>query len=197
MSANFHQEHITHNGIEVRVRYFYDHDKGAPWKECDGHGDVREVTSTWGRPDKRPGEVVMCSSRGTYWLYDYQGAVKKAKAEGWGCKNQTDAMTKNEVAAEAANEDMEFLQGWLNGDWHYVGVVCTVLDENGAKIDEDAGWGFESLDDYHETVGREMAEELADREAKAREATALAAAVEAVEVAYWASRDVVTEGGEV
>lgn len=197
---HFNEETLPQCGVTVRIRYFQDTDSGAPWTENDCHGPVREVFCTYGYPGKLPGEVILHSDRGNYWLYDVQAAVKQAKAEGWGCKNQTDAMTRNEVAAAAVKQDMQFLQGWLKDDWFYVGVVCTVMeeDEDGEVYEtcyEESCWGYESFDDYHETAGREMAQELAERVALRRQEQAAAAAAEAVEVAYWASRDVVTEGG--
>jgi hypothetical protein len=195
---------IEHSGITVQIRYEPDYDRGAPWDEDCGHGDIRQVDCSWGRPDKRPGEVILYSHRGAYWLYDYQGAIKKAKADGWGCRQVDNwglprpPMTKNQVAAQAVEEDMDFLRGYLQGDWGYVGIIVTAFnadgddDEDGYETDEDSCWGFETYRDYHFEAGREMAIALAERVLERRQAEAAAAALEALEVAYWASRDVVT-----
>jgi hypothetical protein len=91
-------------------------------------------------------------------------------------------LTKKQIAARAVDENVKFWRGWLNDDWFYAGVVCTVLDAEGEETENtDSCWGFETLDDYHETAGREMAIALAEKVAKESEA-----------VIYWASRDVQT-----
>lgn len=180
-----------HSGITVQIRYEPDYDHEAPWDEDCGHGDIRQVDRSWGYPDKRPGEVILYSHRGAYWLYDYQGAIKKAKADGWGCRQVDNwglprpPMTKNQIAAKAVEEDMEFLRGYLEGDWSYVGIIVTALDEDGEEIGQDSCWGFETHRGYHLEAGREMAINLAKHVYEDKEA-------EAAEVAYWASRDVVT-----
>ena len=96
-------------------------------------------------------------------------------------------MTPKQVAARAVAENVEFWRGWLNDEWHYAGVVCALLDDEGEETEvTDSCWGFETFNDYHETAGREMAEALADRankEAQARD--------------YWACRDVQTVGAFV
>jgi hypothetical protein len=183
-------------GITVRIRYEPDYDSN-PFGD-DGHGDIRQVDCHWGRPDKRPGEVILHSDRGTHWLYDYQGAIQKAKADGWGCR-QVDKfgeprppMTKNQVAAQAVEEDMDFLRGYLQGDWGYVGIIVTALNEDGDEVGQDSCWGFETHRGFHLEQGKEMAEALAKQVYEDKEAEAAAAALEALEVAYWASRDVVT-----
>jgi hypothetical protein len=92
-------------------------------------------------------------------------------------------------------QDFDFLRGWINDDWYYVGVVCTVLDADGEGTNEtDSCWGFESLDDYHETAGREMAESLAESTHKARLHQWRAALKEARARKYWACRGVDTVG---
>jgi hypothetical protein len=194
---------LEHSGITVQIRYEPDYDHGAPWDEDCGHGDIRQVNCSWGRPDKLPGEVILYSHRGSYWLYDYQGAIKKAKVDGWGCR-QVDKfgeprppLTKNQVAAQAVEEDMDFLRGYLQGDWGYVGIIVTALDEDGEELGQDSCWGFETHRDYHLEMGQEMAEALAKQVYEDKEAEAAAAALEELEVAYWASRDVVTEEGGV
>lgn len=57
-----------------------DEDHGAPWDECDGHGDV----SDWTRRDKAPGEFVLSRGRDVKRFYDFAGACRKARAEAWG-----------------------------------------------------------------------------------------------------------------
>ena len=177
-------------GITVRIRYEPDYDSN-PFED-DGHGDIRQVYSFWNCPDKRPGEVILHSNRGDYWLYDYQGAVQKAKADGWGCRSPSEGLTKSQIAAQAVDEDMTFLRGFLQDDWGYVGIICTAVDDDGEEIDEDSCWGFETYRDYHLEAGREMAQALAEQVFERNQKAEAAAALEALEAAYWASRDVIT-----
>lgn len=178
----FHTDTREVSGVSVRIDYHYDYDHGAPWREEDGHGGVREVFSPWGHPEKSPGEVVLHSDRGTYWLYHRADATKTARADGWGIRGDTSGMTRGQVAAAAVAQDMAYLRGWLCNDWHYCGIVVTVLDEAGEDTAlSDSCWGFETYQDYHETAALEMAQEVA--------AVALK---EAAEVTHWAERDVLT-----
>src|SRR5574343_357655 len=141
----FNSENIEHSGVTVRIDYFYDTDHDAPWKEYDGCGVIREVSSYYGRPEKSPGEVIMHSDRGYYWLYDVQATTEKAKREGWGLGAEEREKlvaklgrvpTSGEVTAEAVNRDLAFCRGYLRDDWFYVGVVCTVLDQDGEETED-------------------------------------------------------------
>lgn len=134
----------------MNVRIEQDQDYNAPWIENDGHGPVTE----WTRRDKKPGELVLCDYRGSKRFYDFQAAVKQAKRESWGIAGQT-FKTRGEQAAAAAMADYQYLRGYCNGDWHYVGVIV----EDGK--DSVSSWGIESNDyDYIDTVTEELKEEL-------------------------------------
>ena len=183
MDQPFNTETIDHCGITVRIEYFYDHDMGRPWENADGHGVMRSAYSYYDKPDKRPGEVLIDCGRGNYWIYDWQASTKQAKRDAWGVSNPPAGLTKNQLTQLAVKADFEYLRGWINDEWYYVGAVCTVLDVDGEDTNEsDSCWGFETLNDYHETAGREMAEALAESTHKARARN------------YWASRDVETVG---
>lgn len=195
MSESFNTETITHCGITVKIDYFYDNDMGCPWEESDGHGIMRSAYSYYDKPAKKPGEVLIPGGRGAYWVYDMQETTKIAKRDGWGVTNPPAGLTKKQITALSVQRDFEYCKGWLNDDWHYVGVVCTVMDSDGEETDAtDSCCGFESLDDYHETAGREMAEALAESTYKARLQQWRSALSEARARKYWASRDVVTVG---
>ena len=190
MNDAFHTEVIEHAGQTVRVEYFYDDTcRGAPWAEFDGNVNIYDAP-THGRysRSKKPSEVYIFNSRGYSYAYDIREAHKKARAESWctGCE-WAKGLTPKQVAARAVAENVEFWRGWLNDEWHYAGVVCALLDDEGEETEvTDSCWGFETFNDYHETAGREMAEALADRankEAQARD--------------YWACRDVQTVGAFV
>ena len=57
-----------------------DDSMGPPWEEHDGHGDVSEWTSR----GKAPGELVLSEDRGSFRYYDFAGACKIARRDGWG-----------------------------------------------------------------------------------------------------------------
>jgi hypothetical protein len=195
MSTPFNTETIEHCGITVRIEYFYDQDAGKPWENSDCHGAIRSVYSYYGKPEKKPGEVLIQCERGSYHIYDWQETTKTAKRDGWGVSNPPAGLTQKQITALAVKADFDYLRGWLNDDWFYVGVVCTVLDSDGEDTNEsDSCWGFESLDDYHETAGREMAESLAESTHKARLHQWRAALKEARARKYLACRGVETIG---
>lgn len=195
MDQPFNTETIEHCGITVRIEYFYDHDMGRPWENADGHGVIRSAYSYYGKPEKKPGEVLIPCDRGNYWIYDWQESTRIAKRDGWGVSNPPAGLTQRQITALAVKADFDYLRGWINEDWHYVGVVCTVLDANGEDTnDSDSCWGFESLDDYHETAGREMAESLAETVHQSKLENWRYALREARQRKYWACRDVCTVG---
>lgn len=196
MNEAFNTETIEHKGVTVLIEYFYDSDRGAPWKEEDGHGVIRDTRAYYGWPDKKPGEIIIHQDRGDYWLYDIQATTEIAKRDGWGVAAVDAAgLTKGQITALAVKRDMEFCRGYLRDDWHYAGIVCTVLDKHGEKTDdEDSCCGFETFDDYHETAGLEMAQGLAESVAKRKRQEFTQRMREARERKYWASRDVATVG---
>ena len=75
-------ETIEHNGRTYRVEIEPDYDHGAPWEEEDGHGPVSEWTSR----AKLPGEVIIAKDRGSYRYYDFAGACRIARRDGWDAK---------------------------------------------------------------------------------------------------------------
>ena len=177
----FKTEDITDQGVTVRLSYYTDYDNEPPWEDSYGHGPVRDVPTRQLRNNetvKRPGERVLYTDyrNDVAYLYDYQAAMKEAKKDGWNTPPY-DAPNKAERAVTA---DMGFLRGFLAEDWHYVTVQAEVIGES-FDVDEQYVGGFESLNNYHEEGGKDMAHEM------------IAAVVtEREERAYWASRDIVT-----
>ena len=193
MSTPFNTGTIEHCGITVRMEYFYDQDAGKPWENSDCHGVIRSAYSYYGKPEKKPGEVLISCDRGNYWIYDWQESTRIAKRDSWGVSNPPAGLTQKQITALAVKADFDYLRGWINEVWHYVGVVCTVLDSEGGETDiSDSCWGFESLDDYHETAGREMAEALAETVHQSKLENWRYALREARQRKYWACRDVET-----
>ena len=192
-NAPFHIETIEHCGITVKVEYFYDdtYPGRNPWAEYDGNVNIYEL-----RGDKKPSEIILKTNGRTAWAYDIIEAIAQAKTEGWGCDARgAQLLTEKQRILLAVEHNVEMWRGWLNDDWHYAGVVCTVLDSEGEETNEtDSCWGFETLNDYHETAGREMAEALAESTHKTRLHQWRAALKEARARKYWACRDVCTVG---
>lgn len=167
---------ITHAGLTFRVSIPHDEDHGAPWDECDGHGPVSDWRSdSYSRyPEKAPGERVLASDRGSYRYYDVAEATRIAKRDGWGLGDADMAKlaarlgrapTRGEIAAAAVEWDFDFLRRWCDDQWHYVGVVVTLLDSAGDETDESESlWGIESEStECIAEVAQELVEELADR----------------------------------
>lgn len=166
-------ETITHKGLTFEVRTEQDHCIGKPWQEFDCHGEVREESTLGFRQvNKAPGEVVIYSDRGRVFLYDYQGTIKRAHAEGWGLSGKPllalnarlkRVPTRREVVAEAVRLDMERMRGWCEDRWGYVCLVVELLDIEGKRtgLSEVLG-GLESDDHEHiEEEAQRLAEELA------------------------------------
>lgn len=195
MSYLFHSETVEVSGIECLLEYFHDEDSDAPWENDEGCGTVRKAHDAHAErcSDKKPGERPLNQAgRNEYqFYYDWQEAMKIAKRDGWNAK-PLDAPNR---ALRAVQSDFDYLQGYVNNDWHYAGVVCTVLDADGEKTDvSDSCWGFETLNDYHETEGKAMAQSLIEGHLQAKREAWRKALHEARERKYWNSRDIETVG---
>lgn len=198
-------EYIDKHSRRWRVELEPDDTSDPPWERSDGHGPVRETRLGYsGRPaDKRPGEVVLHAGRHGAWLYDRQAALKIAIKDGWGADEEYARTarrlypgSKKSRALMAVDADEAFLRGWLSGDWWYVGVVVTLLGDDGEEVDSESLWGIESCaNDYLEEVAHELIDEMAARHKLRlcdRLANWRAALREARERRFWACRDVVT-----
>ncbi|WP_396329310.1 hypothetical protein [Burkholderia anthina] len=232
--GNVEERTIEGRVYRVRINVPYDEDMGAPWEEHDGHGPV----SDWTTRDKRPGEWVLASERGSKRYYDAQEANRIAEQDGWGlteahkaellqrlAKNRVvrrsvgkatvthrygglmqefhratetvtvpgrdpnKPLTAGEVRAEAVRRDFEYLRRWANDQWHFVGVVVTLLGDDEdldglvATDFHNALWGIADCDPAY---AREVADDLIDEVVRA-------AHNEFLEAEHWAARDVTTD----
>lgn len=145
---------IEQGGFTITARIEQDDDSTPPWDREDGHGEVSELES---RP-KRAGEMTLSDlrwGRGARY-YDFAGAVKLARRDGWGIANPPEGATRRQIAALAAREDFERLRRWCNDDWSYVGVVVTV-SARGVDLGTASFWGIESdAGDYLLEVANEL-----------------------------------------
>jgi len=152
MAAYYTQDYIDADGQKFRVEWHYDIYSDAPWDNSDLHGEVSELTTR----KKMPGELVLCSddkwsgNRRAVRFYDYQGAIKKARAENWGNWQQGETPQKRgQLLNAAVMSDYKFLRDWCNDDWHYMGIVAFPLTEEGDELrsKSESLWGIESFSD--------------------------------------------------
>ena len=148
---------ITRHGLTFRVTIEHDTDHGAPWENEDGHGPVTD----WEHRDKRPGELVLDSDGRAKRFYDFAEACRIAQRDGWDAPPYKTG-TARQRAARAARADFDYLRAWCRDDWHYVGVIVTLLDEDGDEVDSASLWGVEDSDSaYVDEVAADLADELA------------------------------------
>jgi len=139
--------------MSFRIEWFYDSDSDVPWDREDEHGPV----SGWERRSKRPGEMILNSDRGSHRFYDFAEAVRIAKRDGWDTVPYG-TRKPGERAHAAALADYEYLRRWCTDQWHYCGIVVTLLDADGEPDSVDASlWGIESdSPEYHDEVIGEL-----------------------------------------
>lgn len=139
MSEAYKTDTLTQHGKTYRIEWFRDDDAGAPWDNEDGHGPVSE----WERRDKKPGEMILHSDRGSHRFYDFAQAVKIARRDGWNTAPY-DWPSKGAQAAAAALADFEYLRRWCTDQWNYCGIVVTLLDDGGNDTDTSSSlWCIE------------------------------------------------------
>lgn len=191
--APYDTDTLEFEGLEVHVKYYYDFVMEPPWENDCGRGEVRKTINRHreGDTDKRPGERPLNQpGRNEYqFYYDHAEATQRARADGW----NTEPYDAPNQVARAVEADFQFIRAFLNNDWHYVGIVCEIHDDEGEVIAEDACWGFETYKNYHKTAAREMAESLAKSYRKQQDKELSEMIKEQVEAQYWAERDVVTK----
>lgn len=199
---------FEHAGLKFKYRTEPDLDSGPPWKESEGHGPVSEVRYSSTGPKLRPGERLLQLDRGYYLAYDWQAATAAAKADGWGLGKEAllklekalgRKPTAGDIREAAVQSDFDFLHGWCNDKWYYVGVIVTLqIEDEHAHLVEDEDftnslWCVENGDDnYIEEVVLQLADEIASTVASKY----VASKVEAAEALYWAERDVCTVHSE-
>lgn len=153
MNDAYRTETREHGSLTFRVEWFTDGDCDPPWDREDGHGPV----SDWEHRSKRPGEMILSSDRGSHRFYNFAESVKLAKRDGWNTA-PFDWPTNGARAHAAALADFDYLRRFCADQWHYCGIVATLLDADGEPDSIDASlWGIESEeDDCHEEVISEL-----------------------------------------
>jgi hypothetical protein len=141
------------DGYTIKLTFEEDESAVEPWKMSDCHG---EVVGPVACREAEEGEVLLYGERGygrCYWFYQRLDAVRKAVDEGWGLSDEELAKLRasigrepmaHEVAAEAVSRDIDYLRGWLAGNWRYVEIVVRLYDGEGEEVGLDALCGVES-----------------------------------------------------
>lgn len=170
---------ITGERKTLVIAILDDDDATPPWERSEGHGTVTE----WTTRDKEPGERVLNQDGRAKRFYDFQGACALARKE-WGLSPKHleeleqrlgRKPTRREIAAQAAEQDFQFMQEWCNDSWRYIGVALFEMPRDGeyrdaqsfansepfAETTNHALWGIESCsEDYIQEVIRELAGEF-------------------------------------
>lgn len=162
---------IERNGFTFRVNILDDDNSDPPWNRADGHGPVTD----WLRRSKGPGEWTLSTYSDKSRYYDAQEATATAKRDNWGLGEEALAEltqrlgkvpTRGEIRAEAVKRDFNFLSGWCNDQWGYIGIIVTHIpdDEESEDVKTDysnALWGIESdAYEYREEVAFDLADEI-------------------------------------
>ena len=140
---------IKLDGLTFGVEFLPDADAGAPWDNQDCLG----IVSDWTRRRKAPGERVLNHDyrREHRRFYDFAAAVRNAKREG----------LKGPEAVLTAEREYDYLRGWCNDEWHYIGVVVTLLDVDGNKTDIfDSVWAVDNDGDYAKSIADDLVSDL-------------------------------------
>jgi hypothetical protein len=151
----------SHRGHKITLAWYPDDISDAPWERCDGHG----IVSDWMRRDKSPGERILSTDHGAHRFYDFAETMKLARRDGWGLSpDKIAAMergmgrkaTPGEIIAAAVESDFQFLRGWCNDEWHYVGYMVTIENPDGTETAGDSCWGFEGIREYMREVSKDV-----------------------------------------
>ena len=131
------------NGLILTIETPYDDINEPPWERGDGHGPVSQWRSI---ESKDPGEcVLMTDGPDRALFYDFAEATRIAKQDGWGAKGgKREGETEKAYRARAVEEDFQYLRAFCHDEWAYIGLIVTLLHEDGTCLDQDAVWGYET-----------------------------------------------------
>lgn len=144
---------FSHEGHDFIAEISHGDIAGFPWEEFDGHVNVRKVSHDYGTlygESKSPGErIIYRGDRREYsFVVDIPAAIAVATREGWSFGEGT----KKQRVAAAVEEDIKSCSGYISGDWEYVCVSVTMVDDDGEPMSEpEILGGCESFGDYVES----------------------------------------------
>jgi hypothetical protein len=158
---------LNYRGLTFTVRTERDDTHGPPWEENDGHGKV----TGWEPHDAGldPARYrLLNSDYHSARYYDFEESIRIAVRDKWGLNAAEHAKLKAErldggeptpegITHRAVLLDYQYLKGWCQDEWWYVGVTVTL---QGTDITESL-WGIESnADSYIAEVAEELAESI-------------------------------------
>lgn len=124
-------------GYTLRVEISPDYDAEPPYEDA-GHGPVarrlRASLEDWEREWVLRWDSCWC------YVYDVRAARQQAEDEGWGLGH---GVTARKAAVQ---RDYDYLHGWFNEHWWYIGYRVTLIDPQGEEVDSDSCWRFETAD---------------------------------------------------
>jgi hypothetical protein len=171
---------FTHNGREYAVTIDAEDSPDAPWENSDGHGSVRKSLVPHSRHEsgKHPGERPLnrASGHDYQFYYDWAGAMKTARSDGWGLsesavqtfiRDNKREPTRGEYVQLAVQSDFDYLRRYLDDQWRYVWVRLTLGDH-------EASLGYVEYDDTESSIADTLAELASEIEVSIAESDAAA-----------------------
>lgn len=118
-----------------------------------------------------PGELKMRQNSAGDWVAECEGMAATAPDKNKAISDlyaiNRARFTAKAYAAEAVKRDLARMLAWANDEWHYVGVIVTMLDDDNETprpLYSDALWGIESdCGEYIEETAHELAGEIIAR----------------------------------
>ena len=142
-------------GFKLKFEIQYDDYHEPPWEDCDGMGVVTDWIHGYRDEEKYGWEL--CNDYHSHRYYDWRATLPEAMRDGWDAPPYG-GNDKRAKAMRAMKSKYEFLRGWCNEDWWYVGWIVTLYDPNGDEIDSESVWGYESESmDYIASCARDAA----------------------------------------
>lgn len=145
-------------GAWFRVTHERDDCEDRPQQRSDGHGDVSALHTLESDDELQArGYWVLKRERGGYvTVYNARTSLQMAICDGWGPGKSMSAKRR------AVRRDYEFLRGWYQDQWEYVGVTVERLSGTPQQKGQKASlWGIESCAGrYLSDVARELADDL-------------------------------------
>ncbi|MBV5272089.1 MAG: hypothetical protein JZU52_00095 [Lamprocystis purpurea] len=188
------ERQIVVNAMHFTLVIALDDRNDPPWEQADGHGPVSDWTRREKRPgervlhrDRTLRRYYDVATAQRIALRERWGAHRPpvgrprvatrlhgatwcdratvARLQQWlTARFGTKPPSVRMVAAQAVEEDFQYLRAWCNNAWGYLGYTVTLLDEEGRPtVENDACWGFESCDDYILSAAKDAAAVIAER----------------------------------
>ena len=141
---------------------FYDWQEAVKIAKRDGWGFLPGKLDT-GRDN--PDTLAGWARCGSYYAHsdeNFNRAVESVYAQ------HRATMTEKLYAEGAVKKDFEYLRGWCNDEWHYVGYTASITDEDGNSVKySDSCWGFDDEEYMLEEAFDNATSEIDDIEANA------------------------------